>query len=189
MVVKLIPFYVILLTSVLTCAAVQAQNPFKTGSIPGSGGRPMSRSGGDSIKFEKRNFSDDSVNIRYRFLDTARFRAFDNSINDYFDKVALDPEDIHLGNNGTAARSLLFTPNMNPGWDPGFHGFDTYRFSINDTRFMTTTKPYTQLTYLLGSKAEQNIGIVHSQTIKPDWNFVFDYRLLNGTGFLISTNT
>ena len=122
MVLKLIPFYVILLASVLTGASVQAQNPFKTGRMPGgSGGRPMSASSSDSIKFEKRNFSDDSVNIRYRFLDTARFRPFDNSISDYFNKVALDPDDIHLGNNGTAARSLLFTPNMNPGWDPGFH--------------------------------------------------------------------
>jgi Putative porin len=189
MVVKLVPFYVILLASVLTGASVQAQNPFKTGRMPGGGGRPMSGSSGDSIKFEKRNFSDDSVNIRYRFLDTARFRAFDNSISDYFNKVALDPDDIHLGNNGTAARSLFFTPNMNPGWDPGFHGFDVYSFSINDTRFMTTTKPFTQLTYLLGSKAEQNIGVVHSQNIKPDWNFVFEYRLLNAPGFFNSQNT
>jgi len=188
MVVKLFPFYFIFLASILTGQTVQAQNPLK-GRMPMGGGRPMSGSSGDSIKFEKRNFSDDSVNIRYRFLDSARFRAFDASISDYFDRVALDPEDIHLGNNGTAARSLFFSPFMKPGWDPGFHGFDIYSFSLSDTRFMTTTKPYTQLTYLLGSKAEQNISIVHSQNIKPDWNFVFEYRLLNAPGFFNSQNT
>ncbi len=189
MVLKLIPFFFILLAGILAVNTMQAQNPFK-GRMPiGGGGRPMSGGGGDSIKFEKRNFADDSVNIRYRFLDTARFRAFDVSISDYFDKVPLDPEDVHLGNNGTAAHSLLFSPNLKPGWDPGFHGFDIYSFSLSDTRFMTTTKPYTQLTYLLGSKAEQNINIVHSQNIKPDWNFVFEYRLLNAPGFFNSQNT
>ena len=154
----------------------------------GGMGRPLSKGSGDSIKFEKRNFADDSVNIRYRFLDSARYRPIDPSISDYFDKVPLNPDDIHLGNNGNAARSLLFTPNMITGWDPGFHAFDVYSISVEDTRFMTTTKPYTQLTYLLGSKAEQTIGVTHTQNISPNWNFVFQYRLLVAPGFFNSQN-
>lgn len=190
MVSKMIPFCLLLLAGLLAGQSIYAQNPFKAGRLPtGGGGMPKSGGGGDSIKFEKRNFADDSVNIRYRYLDTARFRTFDASINDYFSKIALDPDDTHLGNNGTASRSLLFSPLMTPGWDPGFHAFDMYSFSLADTRFMTTTKPYTQLTYLLGSKAEQNIGVLHSQNIKPDWNFVFEYRLLNAPGFFSSQNT
>ncbi len=168
---------------------VQAQNPLKGRMPMGGMGRPMSGSSNDSIKFEKRNFADDSVAIRFRYLDSARFRPIDVSIRDYFDKVPLNPEDVHLGNNGTAARSLLFTPLMKAGWDAGFHAFDVYSFTLDDTRFMTTNKPYTQLTYLLGSKAEQNISIVHSQNIKPDWNVVFQYRLINAPGFFNSQNT
>jgi Putative porin len=190
MVSRPIPACIFILVFNLTSQVALSQNPM-LGKMPigGGMGRPMAKGGSDSIKFEKRNFADDSVAIRYRFLDSARFRAFDISISDYFEKVPLKPDDVHLGNNGTASRTLLFRPNMLAGWDAGFHAFDIYANTIQDTRFMNTTKPYTQLTYLLGSKAEQLIDVVHSQNIKPDWNFVFQYRLLNAPGFFNSQNT
>jgi Putative porin len=165
-----------------------AQNPLMN-RIPRGGGGGMRSSGSDSIQFEKRNFADDSVAIRFRYLDTARFRALDSSITDYFDKVPLDPDHITLGNNGTATRSLLFMPNLKAGFDAGFHAFDPYAFQFNDTRFMTTNKPYTKLTYLLGSQSEQHIGILHTQNITPDWNAGFEYRLINAPGFYNSQNT
>jgi len=189
MVLKLSPFCFFLIAGIMAMGTLQAQNPLK-GRMPiGGTTRPMSASSNDSIQFEKRNFSDDSVAIRFRYLDSARYRPINNSISDYFDKVALDADDIHLGNNGTSARSLLYTPRLQPGWDPGFHAYDIYSFNLEDTRFMSTNKPYTQLTYLLGSKAEQNINVIHSQNITPDWNFVFQYRLLNAPGFFNSQNT
>lgn len=153
----------------------------------GSGGRQQG--GSDSIKFEKRNFADEQVSLRYRFLDSARYRGIDSSISDYFARVPMDPEYINLGNNGTASRSLLFTPFMKAGWDAGFHAYDLFAFSVHDTRFMNTNKPYTRLTYLLGSRAEQQIGILHTQNITADWNAGFEYRLINAPGFYNSQNT
>ena len=189
MVLKLFPFCFFLFAGIIALSNLQAQNPLK-GRMPiGGTTRPMSASSNDSIQFEKRNFADDSVAIRFRYLDSARYRPINNSISDYFDKVGLDADDINLGNNGTSGRSLLYTPRLQPGWDPGFHAYDIYSFTLEDTRFMSTNKPYTQLTYLLGSKAEQNINVVHSQNITPDWNFVFQYRLLNAPGFFNSQNT
>ncbi|HLO79620.1 MAG TPA: putative porin [Chitinophagaceae bacterium] len=167
--------------------SILAQNPLM-GRIPRGGGGGM-RSGGDSIQFEKRNFADDSATVRFRYLDTARFRSLDSTIADYFEKVPLDAEHITLGNNGTATRSLLFMPNLKAGFDAGFHAFDPYAFQFSDTRFMTTNKPFTRLTYLLGSRAEQHIGIMHTQNITPDWNAGFEYRLINAPGFYNSQNT
>lgn len=153
------------------------------------GGGGSSAGGKDSLTFEKRNFADDSASIRFRYLDTARYRAFDSSITDFFDRIPMKPEYVNLGNNGTATRSLLFSPLMKAGWDHGFHAFDPFMFSVNDTRFMVTDKPYTELTYLLGSKSEQTLGVLHTQNIKPDWNFGFQYRLINAPGFFNSQNT
>jgi hypothetical protein len=154
----------------------------------GGGGRG-SGTGKDSIQFEKRNFADESAAVRFRYLDSARFRSIDSSIADYFIKVPMDPEYVNLGNNGTAAHSLLYTPFMKAGWDPGFHAFDLFMFTPEETKFMTTNKPYTRLTYLLGSRAEQHIGIMHTQNISADWNAGFEYRLINAPGFYNSQNT
>ncbi len=179
----------ILLLFILGMQALHAQNQLMNRIPRGAGGGGSRGGGGDSIQFEKRNFADDSAFVRFRYLDTARFYSIDSSIRDYFDKVPLDAEHIHLGNNGTATRSLLFSPNLKAGWDPGFHAFDVYGFRVEDTRFMTTNKPFTRLTYLLGSQSEQHIGILHTQNITPDWNAGLEYRLINAPGFYNSQNT
>ncbi len=78
---------------------------------------------------------------------------------------------------------------LKAGWDAGFHAFDVYRFALQDTRFYRTTRPFTQLTYLLSSGKEQFINILHTQNIKPNWNFGFQYRLISAPGFFQSQST
>jgi hypothetical protein len=151
----------------------------------GSGGG----GGSDSLSFEKRKFSDDSVNVRFKYLDTARYSFFDSSISDFYKRIPMKPEYIQIGHNGNAIRPLLFSPLRLPGWDMGFHAFDPYALTLADTRFMNTTKPFTELGYLVGSKAEQQISILHTQNISPDWNFVLQYRLINAPGTFNSQNT
>jgi hypothetical protein len=159
-------------------------------SVTNAGGsRGGGKSGGDSLSFEKRKFADDSVNVRFRYLDTARYSNFDSSISDYYMRVPLKPELIQIGHLGNATRPILFSPLRMPGWDAGFHALDPFALTISDTRFMNTTKPYTELAYMVGSKAEQQIGILHTQNASPDWNFVLQYKLLNAPGTFNSQNT
>ena len=155
----------------------------------GGGARAGGGGGSDSLQFEKRDFSQDSVTVIFRYLDTARFSTFDTSISDFYRRISLKPEHINLGNNGNASRSLLFSPVMKTGWDPGFHAFDPFAFTLCETRFMNTTKPYTEMTYLIGSKLEQQVGLLHTQNITPDWNFVMHFRLVNAPGAYNSQNT
>jgi len=93
-----------------------------------------------------------------------------------------------LGNYGTAAQSFLFNPLMKAGFDPGFHQYDIYAFTVEDTRFYQTTRPYTELAYLLGSKAEQLVSLSHTQNRKSNFNFSFEYRFSNAPGAIKTQN-
>lgn len=143
--------------------------------------------GQDSLKH--RDNTDDSITIHYRYFDSTTIRNLDSSINDFTTRYPLPADYVTLGNLGTAAHSLLFNTNLKPGFDAGFHAFDIYRFRIEDTKFYQTTRPYTELGYLLGSKAEQMINLVHTQNIKPNFNMALQYRLINSPGNLQNQNT
>jgi hypothetical protein len=143
--------------------------------------------GQDSLKH--RDNTDDSITIYYRYFDSTRIRQIDSSINDFTTRYPVPAQYVTLGNFGAAAHSLIFNPILRPGFDAGFHAFDIYRFTIEDTRFYQTTRPYTQLGYLLGSKGEQMINLVHTQNIKPNFNMALQYRLINSPGNLQNQNT
>jgi putative beta-barrel porin len=94
-----------------------------------------------------------------------------------------------LGNLGTASRSLLFSPFMKSGFDPGFHSFDIYNWKLEDVEFNTTSKPLTELNYVLGSRTEQIIAFMHTRNIKPNWNVGVKYRIINSPGFYKNQKT
>lgn len=60
---------------------------------------------------------------------------------------------------------------------------------MENVRFFNTTRPYSELNYLLGSRAEQIIELLHTQNINPQWNFAFQYRLINAPGFFQNQRT
>lgn len=151
-------------------------------------GRPINpnRSKPDSLK--RRDPSEDSITIYYRFFDSTRIRYLDTTINDFSKRFPLPYHVVHNGNLGNAARSYLFSPPMKAGFDIGFHAYDAYKFRIEDTRIYQTTRPYTELGYLLGSKAEQTIHILHTQNKGSNVNFGFEYRFINAPGVLRNQN-
>lgn len=113
----------------------------------------------------------------------------DSSIADFTRRFPLPATYINLGNNGTASRSILFSPFLQSGWDPGFHAFDVYKWKLEKVRFFNTTRPYSELNYMLASRAEQVIELLHTQNIKPNWNFLLQYRLINAPGFFKNQKT
>jgi hypothetical protein len=151
-------------------------------------GRPINNTpGGDSLK--RRDNTTDSITIFYRYFDSTRTRNLDSSINDFYTRFPVPSHYIHLGNLGTAARSLIFQPNTKPGYDAGFHAYDIYRLKVEDTKFYQTTRPFTELSYLIGSRSEQIVNIVHTQNIKPNFNMAFQYRFINSPGDFKNQNT
>ena len=143
----------------------------------------------DTLGFEHRDDSKDSIAISYRFLDSVRNVAFDSTIDD-FDKYYSVPSRYQsLGNNGAAAYSLIFQNTARPGWDAGFHAFDLYRYTLESTKFYRTNRPFTQLNYQLASGKEQMIRAIHTQSPRPNFHFGFDYRLISAPGFFVTQNT
>src|SRR4051812_42513884 len=130
----------------------------------------MSRSSSGQDSLKHRTGLEDSITITYRYLDTSRYLRFDSSINDFSRRFPIPPHYITLGNTGSASRSLLFGAGRLSGWDAGFHSFDIYQMNIPETRFYNTTRPYTEIGYILGSRVEQVIKLLHTQNINPNWN-------------------
>ncbi len=164
-------------------------------SVPGGflGGNRTGGGGGSSSPFKDsllhRTGLEDSATITFRFLDTAKFYFLDSSVNDFSRRWHIPWTNSYLGNTGSATRSLLFSPNMQPGWDHGMHAYDPYIQKVSETKFYNTTRPFTQLTYLLGSKQEQTISVFHTQNIRYNWNFSFKYTLINSPGIFRNQKT
>ena len=150
-------------------------------------GSGMSQGKGDSLKH--RTGLEDSITIRFRYLDSSGLQAFDSTVSDFTKRFPIPWHHVHLGNFGTATQSFIFNPILQPGWDAGFHALDVYNLTVPQTRFYTTTRPYSEIAYMLGSQAEQMIQLLHTQNIKPNWNASVQYRLINAPGFFQNQNT
>lgn len=142
-----------------------------------------------TLGFEHRDDAKDSISIGFKFLDSIRNNKLDSSINDFYNYFIVPAAQQYLGNNGSPGYSLIYTPLLKPGWDAGFHAFDAYRLTLENTRFFKTNKPFTQMGYQLASGKEQMIKILHTQNPKPNLNFGFEYRLISAPGFFVTQNT
>ena len=170
--------------------AVYSQVPrIRPGSTPQSGNNTQATQPPDSLGFKHRDDLADSITISFRYLDSLKSDHLDSSINDYGKVYSLPTGYVDIGNNGNAAFPILFTPILKPGWDAGFHAFDIYKYSIENTRFFKTTRPFTELSYFLGSGKEQVVKVLQTQNIKPNWNAGIEYRLISSPGFFQTQNT
>ncbi len=84
---------------------------------------------------------------------------------------------------------MLFQPSFEPGWNSGLNSFDVYKWKLNEIRFFNTTRPYTDLGYMVGTRVEQVINVFHTQNIKPHWNASLGYRLINSPGIFKNQRT
>jgi len=157
------------------------------GRIKGFGG--SSSGSRDTIGFEHRNDKKDSIAISYKYLDSIRSIPFDSTINDFDKYFSVPSSYLYLGNNGAAAYSLIYKPSVKLGWDAGFHAFDIYRYTLEESKFYKTNRPFTQLGYQLASGKEQMIKVLHTQNPRPNWAFGFDYRLISAPGFFTNQNS
>ena len=95
----------------------------RMGSRMRSLGQSMQGGGGqDSLK--KRNKLEDSITISFRYVNKAGNFTLDSSVSDVTARFPLKSTTLHLGNLGSAARSILFQPTPQSGFDQGMHAFD-----------------------------------------------------------------
>lgn len=138
--------------------------------------------------FQQRDDLKDSITISYRYLDSTRRRNIDSSIHDFDTYFSVPSDYLYLGNNGAAARSLIFNPYNRAGFDAGFHAYDVYRFKTEETKIYRTTRPFSMLGYQLASGKEQMLMAMHTQNPLPNLNVGFDYRLITAPGLFVTQN-
>ena len=163
-------------TSCLFFGQLSAQN-MRFNSFGGGGG-------GATDSLQKRDKAEDSIAIYYRLYNSLAIRNMDTSVNDFFSKFILPYSNYNLGNLGNASKSYLFNPLQRGGWDAGFRSYEVYNYTLEQTPFYQTTKPYTELGYLLGGKGEQLIELLHTQNKTKQFNYSFAYRFSNAPGNL-----
>lgn len=132
---------------------------------------------------------EDSATILYRYLDTVKFNTLDSSVSDFYKRWPVPWTNVFLGNTGSATKSYLFTPLLKAGWDHGFHSYDAYIPDVYDTKFYNSTRPYSQLAYILGPKGEQNINVLHTQNYRRNLSFTFRFNLINAPGIFKNQKT
>lgn len=173
----------------LYSTSLKAQNTDTTGTFQyDSHGNPVKRDTSNQTLQHRDKYAD-SITISYRYWDSTHVNKIDSSINDFYSRYPVPWWYIDLGNFGSAARSLIFHPIMQPGFDAGFHAYDIYRYTPENTKFFQTTRPYSETIYLLGSRAEQMIELFHTQNRKSNLNIAFDFRVINSPGAFKNQST
>jgi len=84
---------------------------------------------------------------------------------------------------GLAVTPLLFEPIKTIGFDAGFHSLDFYKFTHDDIKFYRARSPFTSLSYISAGDNVQLLKIIHSQNIKPNWNFGANFNRIGANGF------
>lgn len=125
----------------------------------------------------------EDARVYYRYRGSDKVFTPDTSIHTFHRRPFSQPWYRDLGNLGTPARNMLFTPEYRVGPTLGYHVFDVYRYDIDSMRYYNTNRPFSYFNFRLGSKLEQAAEIMHTQNIKPNWNFSFQYRKINSPGF------
>lgn len=158
-------------------------------NTPGMPSLPDATTRKDTTGFKQRDDLADSITISYHYLDSTRRNSIDSSVNDFDKYFSISSTYQHLGNNGAAAFSLIYRPILKPGWDAGFHAYDVYRFTLEETKLYRTTRPFSMLGYQLAGGKEQMIKIQHTQNPRPNLNVGLDLRIINAPGLFTNQNT
>lgn len=152
--------------------AQQQQNMFEQGRT-------------DSSALKKpEKWKEATTKIHYTIFDAQVKHAIDTTIDKFHRFQPSQPWWMRdLGNYGTAAINQFFSPDYKPGLSLGFHVYDKYKINIDSLRYYNTTRPYSEFSFMLGSKNQQNASLLHTQNITPRWNFAADLRNFNSPGF------
>ncbi len=97
---------------------------------------------------------------------------------------------LDLGNSGTAMYPVKYGYKTENGFDLGWHYLDGYRFRSNEENtYYRAYRPITSLFYYQGANELLGLEALHSQNIKPNWNFGVEYKRLKEEGFYLKQNT
>jgi hypothetical protein len=120
-------------------------------------------------------------------------RAIDSSIVNLEEFNAMQrpgSEYLNIGNTGSAAYPLVFSPFRFKGFNVGFNQFEAYRYTFDSTRIYKVRRPFSQIKYIVGQKVEQVFnGKFAGQLFKEQLQFGVDFTRYNSRGAYVNQST
>lgn len=176
---------IFLLLFLLPAQQALAQLP-NTPALPG---QPTTLSNAPQMDTTRRTNSPDwhdaTVLISYRKAQSNTEYLPDTGIHTFHRRPFVQDWYRDLGNLGSAVYNNFFTPDEQGKTGPrlGYNVYDVYRLKADSLNYYNTTRAWSQFDYQLGSQLEQTASILHTQNIRPNWNFAFQYRKTTSPGF------
>lgn len=139
----------------------------------------------DSLKNSKKNFVTQYFNQnQFEFTDSAKsIESPLSNFQNYFNRN-------QLGNSGLPFSSFYFTGKSS---DIGFNycknNYQNYFSSPKNLKFYNTRTPYSELFYIIGSKAEQIFRMTFSYNVKKNWNITASFSRIRSGGFYLRQQT
>ena len=104
----------------------------------------------------------------------------------YDPSKGLGHEWIHLGNIGSGARPVFFTPTRKTGLDIGLHAYDLYKKSFDQIRLFDLNTPITKLFFSQGQGQENSMMQGYfSRNFSKGIHVNMDYSRMNHQGIYI----
>jgi len=123
------------------------------------------------------------ANVTFERLNGTQRYGMDTAIHTFHRRLFVQPWYRDLGNPGSPALNLLFTPENRVGPTLGYRIFDVYRHEADSVKYYNTTRPYSIFSYQAAGRQENIASIFHTQNIKPNWNIAADYRKISSPGY------
>ena len=150
----------------------------------------VSALGQDSTQVEKEKPFRTYQFTETQFLQGEKGQFVDTTLNHFYHNSNIfTGYRANLGNIGTASRSLMYQGSHGTGIRMGIDAFKDVQISPSQLLFARTNQPYSRVKYILGSKAEQNLSIEHTQNVTKRLNVGVNARLINSEGFYARLKT
>lgn len=124
----------------------------------------------------------EEATVYYEYADRSGRNAPDTGIHTFHRRPFLQPWYRDMGNPGSPALNLLFTPEYRVGPSLGYHIFNVYRFNVDSIKYYNTTRPYSLFSYQMAGRLENIVSLAHTQNIRPNWNVATEYRKISSPG-------
>lgn len=139
----------------------------------------------DSSKYKTNTnrWKDQKSKITFEKLNSAKTYEPDTSISTFHRRLFLQPWSRDLGLTGGPSYNLFFSTDYKVGPTLGYRAFDVYRFDIDSLNYYNSVRPYSVFSYQTVGRNENIASILHTQNLKPNWNFAVEYRKTSNPGY------
>jgi hypothetical protein len=134
-------------------------------------------------KSNTNRWKNQQADVTFVKINADRIYKPDTNLHTFHRRPFIQPWTRDMGNPGSPVNDLQFKTDNHVGPTLGYHIFDVYRFNVDSLKYYNTNRPYSVFSYQTAGRQEHNASILHTQNIRPNWNFAVEYRKISAPGY------